>query len=488
MGAIFIMYQKPKLIIPNISALKELFNQHPPDRDRLDKEKLLFIVSFVFSHQIVDYDTQSIEDELEGVTLCSTYFKKILSRKAKLHIEYLVNHCVLKLVRKHFAGTTCRKYLLDEKYMKDPSFYQLSGFTFSRAISRHLDRQKVKGKYDHFKGWLKKIEFDVEGATVFNNIMFESRKNFVPFQTISKRDRRTRSNPHYQYVNGQLSILRLKGRDESCRMDNSGMRLHTSITSCPKLLRNYISIEGQPLVSIDIKNSQPYMLLALFNPEHIGNPRRTRYTLNQPISPTLQVPISDLPASNISSIILRHSSVIQSSIEFQEYRKMVTNGTIYEQFVDLMKIDPKELEMGFSPRDTVKFRFMLCFYSANGSRSGGMKPLFRSKFPKIYSLMCDLKEMHHNTLAILLQRVESILVLDKICGRISQEKCYVPLFTVHDSILTTSEYVEYVKGIVEQECIRYIGVAPRLSIEVFTPKENHFLLKKMDDQVKKISF
>ena len=481
------MNRHPHLIVPNLPALKELFLQQAPELDGLDKEKLLFIVSFVFNHQIAFYDSRILGDDLDGVTLCSSYFQKILSRKSKQHFEYLLNHGVLKLVRKHFPGATCRKYLLDEKYMKDPSFYTLSGFVFSRALNRHFEKKELKSKVAHFQKWLKKIEFDVEGATVFNNLMFESRKNYVPFQTISKRDRRTRSNPHYQYVNGQLSILRFKGKDDRCWIDNKGMRLHTCITKCPKLLRNYITLEGEPLVSIDIKNSQPYMLLALLNPMHIGKPRRTGYPPTQHPPPTLQVPISDLSASNISSIILRHSSVIQSSIEFQEYREMVTNGTIYEHFVDLMKIDTKELELGFSPRDTVKFRFMLCFYSANGSRSGGMKPLFRSKFPKIYSLMCDLKEKHHNTLAILLQRVESILVLDKICGRIAQEKRNLPLFTVHDSILTTSAHVDYVKGIIEEECVRYIGVAPRLTIEACTPKENGFLLKKMDDQVKNIS-
>lgn len=481
------MNYKPHLIVPSLSELKALFVQHPPELDGLDHEKILFIVSFVFNHQISFYDSRILGDDIDGVTISSSYFQKILSRKSKLHFEYLVKHGVLRLVRKHFTGATCRKYLLNEKYMKDPSFYTLTGFTFSRSVSRHLNKQRVKGKYDHLQEWLKKIEFDAEGATVFNNLMFESRKNFLPFQSISKRNRRTRSNPHHQYVNGQMSILRLKAKDDTCKMDSSGMRLHTSITNCPKLLRNYITVGGEPLVSIDIKNSQPFMMLALFNPEHIGKLRRTSYPTTQLPPPNLQVPVSDLSAYNISSIILRHSSVIQSSIEFQEYREMVTNGTIYEQFVDLMKIDAKELELGFSPRDTVKFRFMLCFYSANGSRSGGMKPLFRMKFPKIYSLMCDLKEKHHNTLAILLQRVESILVLDQICSRIALEKPKVPLFTIHDSILTTSAHVDYVKGIIEEECVRYIGVAPRLTIEACTPKENGFLLKKMDDQVKNIS-
>jgi hypothetical protein len=218
------------------------------------------------------------------------------------------------------------------------------------------------------------------------------------------------------------------------------------------------------------------MLLALLDP---NNFKKNSDTSN----PHLTIPTSLLSTYNIPSIILRHSSVIQYSKEFQEYKKLVTTGKIYDEFVKLAQIDKKELDIGFSKRVIVKFRFMLCFYSANNSISQGMKTLFRSKFPKIYALMCDLKQKDHSTLSILLQRVESTLVLDKICGRISSEFPKIPLFTIHDSILTTPNNVEYVKSIIEEECKKYIGIAPMLSIEPCSPKENKKILEDMDKEL-----
>ena len=473
MGANFIM-KKPTIIVPNIHALNEIFDKDPPTRKGLNLEKLLYIISFVFHHQMKNYDSDILDADY-AVTICTNMIQSIIGRYYKEHIQYLVENDIIELFSKHFANVTCRKYVLIDQFLCDPSFYSINGFAFGKSLKRRKAPKK-KNKYEHLENWLNDIDFDIEYATVFNNLMYESRNNHSPFQTISKKNRKRRSNPRNQFAHGQLSILRMQNKGESILIDKKGMRLHTKIKNCPNLLRKYITIGGQHLVSIDIKNCQPYMLLALLDPNNFKKKSDTS-------NPHLTIPTSPLSTYNIPSIILRHSSVIQYSKEFQEYKKLVTTGKIYDEFVKLSQIDKKELDNGFSKRDIVKFRFMLCFYSANNSISQGMKTLFRSKFPKIYALMCDLKQKDHTTLSILLQRVESTLILDKICGRISSEFPKIPLFTIHDSILTTPYNVEYVKSIIEEECEKYIGIAPMLSIEPCSPKENKKLLEKMDKEL-----
>lgn len=458
--------------MPNIKALKIIFEKNPPERHGLNKEKLLYIISFVFNHQMKYFNG----DDDYAVTICTNMFQDTLGRNYKEHFEYLVQKGILELDSNHFTGITCRKYVLTDGFLCEPSFYPINGFTFGRALKRRKPT-KNGNKYHYLDNWLNKVDFDVEAATVFNNLMYESRKIHLPFQTISKRNRKRPSNPLSQYTHGQLSILRMQMKDKTGLLDDKGMRFHTAITNCPKLLRNYITIGGQHLVSIDIKNSQPYMLLALLEPNNFKKMRNTTHNY-------LPIPTTLLSTRNIPSIILRHSSEIISSIEFQEYKKMVTNGTIYDEFEDLVTIGPGEIEAGFSARDIVKFRFMLCFYSPNGCNSNGMKSAFRLKFPKIYSLICHLKEEDHRALSILLQRVESILVLDKICGRIAIENPSIPILTIHDSILTTPNYVDYVVKIIEEESSKYIGVAPKLSLEYCSPQLNNQLLIEMDSKAK----
>jgi hypothetical protein len=41
----------------------------------------------------------------------------------------------------------------------------------------------------------------------------------------------------------------------------------------------------------------------------------------------------------------------------------------------------------------------------------------------------------------------------------------VPVFTIHDSIATTTEHVEWVKGIMQEELTNAIGIPPTLKEE-----------------------
>jgi hypothetical protein len=464
---------KPAIIVPNLKLLNSVFDKDPPKEKGLNKEKLLYVISFVYYHQMKHHDSDS-QDNGYGVTISSKMFQGILAKTYKQHFQYLCDNNILKMVSKHLVGVTSRIYLLNSEFLTNPGYCTIESFTFGRTLKRI--NKKPQHKYDYLEKWLKKIDFDVEYATVFNNLMFESRKNYQPFQTISKKNRKRLSNPISQFAHGQVSILKMKDKDHSITIDKKGMRLHTHLTNCPKLLRNYITIGGQHLVSIDVKNRQPYMLLALLDP---NNFKKNSDTSN----PHLTIPTTLLSTYNIPSIILGHSSIIQASKEFQEYKKLVTSGKIYDDFVKSTKIDKKELDNGFSKRDIVKFRFMLCFYSANNANSQGMKTLFRSKFPKIYALMCDLKEKDHTTLSILLQRVESILILDKICGRISTEFPRIPLLTIHDSVLTIPKYVDQVVKVINEETKKFIGIEPMLSIEDCSPKINQALLLEMDREV-----
>ena len=56
----------------------------------------------------------------------------------------------------------------------------------------------------------------------------------------------------------------------------------------------------------------------------------------------------------------------------------------------------------------------------------------------------------------------------------------VPIFTIHDSIVTIPEYQNYIVHVMIEEFSRCIGVAPTLSIEKWEPTNlNPDLLSKI---------
>jgi hypothetical protein len=75
-----------------------------------------------------------------------------------------------------------------------------------------------------------------------------------------------------------------------------------------------------------------------------------------------------------------------------------------------------------------------------------------------------VKGKNYRHSAYLLQNLEATLFIYKICGRIMREKPALPLYTVHDSLLTTREHVEYVRSVILDE-FRKLGIHPTLHEE-----------------------
>ena len=75
----------------------------------------------------------------------------------------------------------------------------------------------------------------------------------------------------------------------------------------------------------------------------------------------------------------------------------------------------------------------------------------------MYELFRLIKEIQSNYLPIILQRIESFLILDVICKKISFMHPHIPLFTIHDSILTTQGNEAIVEEIMAREIQNWTG-------------------------------
>ena len=98
---------------------------------------------------------------------------------------------------------------------------------------------------------------------------------------------------------------------------------------------------------------------------------------------------------------------------------------------------------------------------------------FEQHFETTHRLFTEIKLKDYTFLPILLQRIESFLVIDTICKKISLLDTSIPLFTIHDSIITTKGNEKIVKQIMEFEIESAIGYKPKFSIEELTPIESN---------------
>ena len=95
---------------------------------------------------------------------------------------------------------------------------------------------------------------------------------------------------------------------------------------------------------------------------------------------------------------------------------------------------------------------------------------FRAIFPSVYEIIKMVKSSSnqasvHGALACTLQNFEAELILHQCCGRIAEERPDIPLFTIHDSIVTTIGNEEYVEETMRTVFKEQVGRAPQMAYE-----------------------
>ena len=91
--------------------------------------------------------------------------------------------------------------------------------------------------------------------------------------------------------------------------------------------------------------------------------------------------------------------------------------------------------------------------------------IFKNLFPNVYEVIKSVKKGHHPTLAIILQNLEAELILHKTCKVISEEHPEIPLFTLHDSIITTEENKDIVQAKMIEILSQNLNYEPNLKVE-----------------------
>ena len=193
------------------------------------------------------------------------------------------------------------------------------------------------------------------------------------------------------------------------------------------------------------------------------------------------------PYTSPTPIMLVKAPESGSAIDVQKYANLVVNGELYEYMeaemrnafgdkyfdqayiFDLDKLETVKNDL--RPRDRVKKVMFQVFFSKNSTHSKEKK-LFAKLFPNVMRVFSDYKgnkrisiAERHKQLAQILQRTEASIMLDKVAMEISKINPDIPIYTIHDSIVTTVGNEEIVKQIMERVITKSIGFTPTLKPE-----------------------
>jgi hypothetical protein len=360
------------------------------------------------------------------------------------------------------------------RFTSDYYFADLQTVEYGQAwlnILKKKQRQKyneLKKEYNHLVKWLWPtcdIQIDFKSAQQWLTLRKKAQMSYPELRSRELNRKKhivEIKNPITQFKFAKANILSLYIGDTHCSVDKTTFRMHSVLTNMSSIMRNFLTYKGQSLVSIDIKNCQPYLITALLNQDIYSTQRRGINLSN--LNPELYARFKhNLPPVNTLKELMMNEDVYL-------YKSLVSN--VDNNPLDLYEYMLKECEKNsirYDNRNAIKVGMYEVLFTAN--RYGTpIKKLFKKLFPTIDQLCKAIKESNKANLACLLQSIESHIVLKVITKRLAREEPKAPIFTIHDSVVTTQSYANKLKTIMIEELTILTGLPPKLKKEIWTPE------------------
>jgi len=234
----------------------------------------------------------------------------------------------------------------------------------------------------------------------------------------------------------------------------SNLRYNSTITTLNKVVRPFLLCNGRPLVSIDIKAAQPYILASILNDEFLTS-REEGYNVRT-IYP------------RVPGAILFPPFLVGKEADIERFKQSPFDQDFYSYVLrNELGREPTEEEREVLKKKTMQF----LFFNKSAARDKGELVYFRRQFPRIDTIITQfLNIIGSKRFSYLLQRTESYLVLEKVCKEFHNRYPEAPIFTIHDSVLTTPEYSDDLYELMYDTLNSITGIVPGLKME--TPDQS----------------
>lgn len=463
-------------VIPSGLDLQELLEKYPP---AFKKKKFKIDVFYYIIDLITARTYKSTSDQFGGyVNINSAYFRNF-HHDYKEYLEYLKIHGIIDTdyyipEEKSYGycinlGTIDFECPFQEIPIKDnvirakiesDQFYKVlfsPGATNYSYLSKWFNPLlKIDAK--RARKILEKLYADVEA----------NKEKYKPKELTKARNKLLKN----------LSVIEeLEAQHFYCDVDNNIGRFHSNLTNLKKELRSCITYDGQKLVNIDVRNSQPFLSTCLLEAKFWSNEHHGLNIYKIPTAMNIiagyKIPKQDITIHGIQAY--EHMDELKHSIkqytmcvtfllkslnkDHMEYISFAKSSIFYKKVHK--KIYPGE---SFDKRK-VKSSFFQYIYSSNKQDYWEEKKLISKAFPSVTRLFKFLKQEDYVLLSHIMQRLESILIIEVVSRRIAAEKPNLPFYTVHDSIATIPSEVDYIKQVIKEEFNNYLGIVPKLGIE-----------------------
>jgi hypothetical protein len=419
----------PEKVLQNITGIE---NRIQPKIKGYSRDNLFEVVS------LVAFQTRKHN---QSAQLRIAYIKQLVPQGDRYMHELMIVG-IINRTGNAVKGKTSYQYSFAPEY-------------FSKLMSLPLDNQKLINRITKMQECRNKINMSsIRGHS--EQVKFLNRLTIDPgYEDVVKmgiyfeKNLCFIDNEHYNRL--IASAVRLENRDIFYSVDTTAGRFHSNITTMPKLLRSFLRIDGEQLVNIDIKNSQPFLSIIL-----LSNPAK----------------VAPFTKNSAFALLLRTLKVPQKQ-DVSKYISLVVSGQLYEYLMSEFSNEGINLTRSDTKVEVLRILFARNRLPKNDKARKARRVFIRC-FPTVHRTFSKIRGRekgdsfsNFKRFAILLQRIESHLILRVILKRINQEMPGTIALTIHDSIMTKNDpiCVEAVSKILLDEISKFIGYQPKIEIE-----------------------
>jgi hypothetical protein len=388
---------------------------------------------------------------------------------------------ILIEIPEYQPGISSMRYKLNDELFLNPGEKLVA---IGPNAERRLLRFETEGikKYEDFKSTYQFLLDKYESDITIDDDAFDYviKLKSVLLEKVSKfdGDKDEMTNRINDNIKDMKSKIRsIKNKKFRPSVSNSNHRLISVITNLNRELRYYLKINGNRLVEVDLKSSQPYVLGSILTNSFFSGDSNIDFSLIR-IYPQLYNQLNHIVSkSTTDTTSLIGNSLYNKKKGFPKY--FMTGGLDFCKEVQTYRNLP--FKEGFYPHlnntlldgdfDTqkVKDNVMLLLNLKNLRKRENISLIqqFKNYFPSINLFIESLNNFKRlkSTIAILMQRSESYLFLQVGCKAVNERLPDVPFLTIHDSILIEQKYAEMTKRILEKQLYSMTGIETGINVK-----------------------
>jgi hypothetical protein len=413
----------------NVDNLLSNYELSSTKRKNLET-RIIKIVSVLYP---TNYNLHRFKED--GFTTLSSKFKKrILNNEYEFVHKILTegHEPIIEIKKSYKVGKYPKSYRLNEKYRNS---------TMAKFKFKPPKTTKVKTNESILDSQFKTNKLSIHtNVNEFLNNLYRS--------VISNLNSENEITILKNYIGRNLNIIDdINNGILYYNRSYSNNRFNSSITSLNKTTRQFLLVNNKPLISIDIKSSQPYILASILDCNFYSNKSQYNYYSIGPVGGSILFP--------------RFLKGKEKGIK--QYRNISFEDDFYSIVLkNELGREPTTIERNRLKHKTMQF----LFYNNPKAKEKAELSYLVNQFPQINDFICScLDRIGEKRFAYLLQRAESFLVLDNVCVEFHNKYNSAPFFTIHDAVLTTEEHYEELYQIMNEQLRLMTGINPGIKIE-----------------------